>query len=157
MPAPFLRSLVAAYLNADMGKQYDIELNISENLEHVFMEGDEALLGRAINNLIGNSIRHNPSGCQIKICASLPNLNVCAIQISDNGTGIPKQVIQILEDNLPASSHSPHIMGLRIAKQIVRSHQGNFYFTKDNHGILMEFPITDNSPYNNRIVPTYDL
>lgn len=145
-PAPFLRSVAAAYLNGDLGNLYDMELDIGEPVEGIWMEGDETLLCRPMNNIIGNSIRHNPSGCRIRICAKLTTPQTCAVHIRDNGCGIPEQVIRILEDKTNPADGSPHIMGLRIAKQIVHSHRGNFYFTKDRHGIVMEFPTANAKP-----------
>lgn len=153
--APFLRSLAVAYLNEIPQKNYDIELNIADDLENIYMNGDKALLGRALNNLVGNSIRHNPSGCRIMISAVPLNSYVCSVCIRDNGPGIPEQVIQALKEKTSASdagSHNKnsqsgevHIMGLRIARQIVLSHQGNFYFSTDRHGVIMEFPIIQKS------------
>lgn len=154
--APFLRSLVVAYLNEMQGKNYDIELNIQDELESTYMNGDKALLGRAMDNLIGNSIRHNPRGCSIAVSAMLLNSSVCSVCIRDDGIGIPEQVVQALtgetssQDSLSSaeapSPEKPHIMGLRIARQIVLSHQGNFYFSTDRHGILMEFPVKEKLP-----------
>lgn len=151
--APFLRSLAAAYLNEMSGKHYEITLNLPDHLEKIYMDGDQALLGRAMNNLIGNSIRHNPAGCHITISAILLNDHVCSVCIRDSGAGIPEQVIQALEEKTSASgtgrhtthpaSEQVHIMGLRIAKQIVLSHQGNFYFSTDRRGIFMELPVME--------------
>lgn len=151
--ASFLRSLAVAYLNEMPGKNYEIELNMPDDLENIYIDGDQALLNRAMNNLIGNSIRHNPSGCHITISAMLLNSHVCSVCIRDNGSGIPEQVIQALEEKNSApdnarhttapASERVHIMGLRIAKQIVISHQGNFYFSTDRRGIFMELPVME--------------
>lgn len=151
--APFLRSLTAAYLNEMPGDHYEIELHMPDNLENIYMDGDKALLNRAMNNLVGNSIRHNPQGCYITISAMLLNNHVCSVCIRDNGSGIPEQVIQSLEEKISApdaglhtahpAPEKVHIMGLRIAKQIVLSHQGNFYFSTDRHGIFMELPVME--------------
>ncbi len=101
--APFLRSLAAAYLNEMSGKHCEITLNIPDHLEKIYMDGDQALLSRAMNNLIGNSIRHNPAGCHITISAILLNDHVCSVCIRDSGAGIPEQVIQALEEKTSAS------------------------------------------------------
>ena len=147
-PAPFLRSLVASYLNDGLDSRYDIDLILSENFENIYMQGDKALLSRTINNLIGNSIKHNPGGCHIRITAALLNNKVSSISISDNGIGIPEQIIQILEGKTMLQNNTPHIMGLRIARQIVISHQGNFYFGRDRHSIIMEFPVKNPAASN---------
>ncbi len=139
--APFLRSLAASYLNKGLKSSYEIELCIPECLENIYMEGDEALLMRAMNNLIGNSIRHNPAGCHIRVSATLLSQEACSVCISDDGIGIPQQIIQLLEGKNTASDSSTHIMGLRIARQVTLSHQGNFRFGTDRHKVFMEFPV----------------
>ncbi len=154
--APFLRALTASHLNDRLKTGYDIELGISEDFRTIYMEGDEPLLNRAVNNLINNSIQHNPAGCHIRISATLLNDHVCSVCIHDNGIGIPEQVIRTLEGKTPDSDSQPHIMGLRIAKQIVLSHRGNFYFSTDRHSVIMELPVLNGSPCNSRTIPVYD-
>lgn len=154
--APFLRTLTASHLNDHLKTGYDIELRLSEDFGTIYIEGDETLLNRAMNNLIHNSIQHNPAGCHIRISATLLNDRVCSVCIQDNGVGIPEQVIRILEEKTSGSDSLPHIMGLRIAKQIVLSHQGNFRFSTDRHSVIMELPVINDSPYNNRTIPVYD-
>lgn len=141
--APFLRSSVASYLNEGLENIYEIELNIPDYFENVSIEGDKDMLHRAVNNLIGNSIRHNPAGCCINISAALLSSAVCSVCIRDNGVGIPAQVIRTLEETSSATGRVPHIMGLRIARQIVLSHKGKFYFSADRHGIIMNFSVCE--------------
>lgn len=58
-----IRQVVADFLNSGLDKKYTIELNLT--YEEIRIQGDEKLLLRAIHNLIQNSIRHNPQGCNI--------------------------------------------------------------------------------------------
>ena len=92
------------------------------------LDGDEQLLTRAFRNLIGNSIRHNPNGCHITIAASVSaGEKTCCLLFADNGTGIPRRVIQVLEQQEGAEEgqkNQPHVMGLKIVKQIVEAHSG---------------------------------
>ena len=62
MPAALLRQAVVSILNGGGQGSCELETDIDDALEPVVMRGDEALLSRALQNLIGNSIRHNP-GC----------------------------------------------------------------------------------------------
>lgn len=137
----FLRSAAASFLNEGLEECYSITLAISEDMEKVTISGDQKLLMRVFHNLIGNSIQHNPNGCQIDLTATMLGSLACFISIRDDGCGIPKQIIQILEGKTQPHNSAPHIMGLRIAKQIILSHHGNFHFSQDGHAVIIELPV----------------
>lgn len=159
-PAALLRNLAAQMLNEGHGEQYEINLLIDEELSGVKMHGDEALIARAVRNLIHNSIRHNPQGCEIYVEGNLLEQECPAghgnltrqtshswgkiqISVSDTGKGIPRQVIEALADmdaQLVHGEQKPHIMGLRIVKQIVSAHGGSFEITENGHRIMLTFP-----------------
>lgn len=144
MPAPFLRNIVVSYLNDGLEEKYDLVLNIDASMEGSYMRGDKKLLTRAINNLINNCIQHNEDGCHIEISAALLNETVCSFVIRDNGKGIPESVAANLlnEGNTSTEKEKvPHIMGLRIVKQIICAHEGNFYISHDRHAVVMELPL----------------
>lgn len=59
-------------------------------------------------NLIGNSIRHNPNGCSIFIDARVADLQY-QITIQDDGQGFPDQVLRSLRTaSKPQTQH--HVM-----------------------------------------------
>ena len=133
-PASLLRTLAAWYMNNGLDERYHLTLDIDASLEGVTLTGDADLLMRAFRNLTDNSIRHNPKGCILRIDARLlPGR--AQISFSDTGKGIPIQIVKALyRPNLPAASGTgaawaaPHIMGLRIVKQIVEAHRGTLKF-----------------------------
>ena len=57
--------------------------------------GDEALLKRALYNLIQNSMIHNTNGCHICVSVSR-NKNSTAITVSDNGIGVTAEKLEKL-------------------------------------------------------------
>lgn len=57
---------------------------------------DEGLLKRALRNLIGNSIRHNPQGCRIEIALRAES-GCISYAIWDTGPGISENVVQELK------------------------------------------------------------
>lgn len=153
-PAALLRSLVAKMLNEGHGEQYEINLLLIDEFPGIRIQGDEDLIARAVRNLIHNSIRHNPQGCEIMIEGSLSSQGdfygqeslsdrEIQIAISDTGRGIPHSVIEALEDGERQAAYhdqKPHIMGLRIAKQIALAHNGSFVIAKDGHRVSLTFP-----------------
>ena len=142
-PAALLRSLAAWHMNNDFPDNCQLELDLSPELEGVTIQGDADLLTRAFRNLTGNSIRHNPQGCTIRIRA-FPAAGMVQLQFSDTGQGIPVAIIKTLyhpssqrpakDSGSPSSSgrgqsrSAPHVMGLRIVKQIIEAHHGQIEF-----------------------------
>lgn len=128
-PCALLRSLIASYYNHDLAEQWSLSLTLADDLEGLTLKGDPNLLLRAFRNLTDNSIRHNPKGCRIQIHGSLQK-DFLRLTFSDTGSGIPIQVIKTLyrAETSDNSGSLPHVMGLRIVKQIVEAHRGEVEF-----------------------------
>ena len=142
MPAALLRQAVVSILNGGGQGSCELETEIDDALEPVVMRGDEALLSRALQNLIGNSIRHNP-GCRICVSGRLERKdgqNLCVLSVRDDGNGIPEEVRRILEGLRPSAPDGPHIMGLRIVSQIMSAHGGQMRFSADGREVLLYLP-----------------
>ncbi len=133
-PAALLRSLAAWYINSVSDSRHPLTLDIDPALESLTLTGDPDLLSRAFRNLMDNSIRHNPAGCILHIDARLLSRQV-QFSFSDTGKGIPVRIVKTLYRPSTASKGEdgdnisvPHIMGLRIVKQIVEAHGGTLKF-----------------------------
>lgn len=128
-PARLMREIVTSYYNNGLSEAYSIDLRIEESVEGVQIDGDIALLTRAYENIIGNSIRHN-EGCQIVIQMS-QNESGLSVHFSDNGVGIPPMVIdrmnaEHIQSNKENAKNQEmnHIMGMHVVKQIILAHHG---------------------------------
>lgn len=132
-PAALVRSCVADFYNegleAEQGGEYEFEIMIREEAEQIWIEADEGLLKRALRNLLGNSIRHNPEGCRITVILTEQE-GMLRILVQDTGSGIPETVVQNMEN--PDSSI--HIMGLRLTEQIAKAHGGKLEFVQRAEG-----------------------
>lgn len=128
-PASLLRSLIASYYNRGLGQQWSLDLALDAALEGLTLIGDPDLLLRAFRNLTDNSIRHNPEGCQVQICGRM-HRHFLQLDFSDTGCGIPALVICLLNrtETTDDDSSLPHVMGLRIVKQIIEIHHGTIEF-----------------------------
>ena len=131
-PAVLLREIAADYYNEGLQECYEIDVKVSEQAEQLRLTGDTGLLKRALRNLIGNSIRHNPEGCRISAVLFSDSGNV-VWRFSDTGPGIPKAVIDVLLGRSSENS-SLHIMGLRIVIQIISAHGGRVLFPRNGDG-----------------------
>lgn len=144
-PAALLRSLTAACYNQGLAEPWSLELALDPQVESLTLQGDVNLLLRAFRNLTDNSIRHNPEGCQIQIRGSIQG-DFLKLTFSDTGRGIPVQVIKALY-RPEAGDHTttlPHVMGLRIVKQIIEAHLGRVEFELSRdvcRSVVVELPI----------------
>ena len=125
---PMLRRCVADFCNG-VDDTYGIGLSISEAAERLTLKLDTELMTRAVDNLLNNSVRHNPNGCNITIYAHVRN-DSFVLEIRDTGVGYPADVLRCLTSpEAQSSSHAPHILGLHLVRQIVESHGGTVQFT----------------------------
>ncbi len=122
-PAALLRKAVASCMNQlqDQDEEkYPIELSVSEEFQKKRLEADEHLLLRALENVIGNAVRHNPEGCHLRVNGFLEGER-CMMSVEDDGRGIPQDVVSCLNEGTETARH---IMGLRIVRQIMEAHGG---------------------------------
>ena len=61
------REIAAEVVNAQTHARYTVRLDIQQGGQGATVAADARLLGRALHNLVGNSIRHNPEGCSVTI------------------------------------------------------------------------------------------
>ncbi|RSL28795.1 sensor histidine kinase, partial [Salibacterium salarium] len=123
------RQVVADFLNNGLDDRYDIELNLAD--EAVKINGDEKLLLRAINNLVRNSVRHNPQGCKIVLETFLSkDSSQYYFIVRDNGRGIPQEQLKKITE-LPYSSKRKQTvqqghggLGLPMVERIMQAHHG---------------------------------
>jgi two-component system, OmpR family, heavy metal sensor histidine kinase CusS len=97
---------------------------------------DRTLLQRALGNLVANALANTPSGGAIRLSARPCQDGVC-IEISDNGVGIPAEVLPCIFDRFyradPARSRNSGGtgLGLAIVHQIVSLHGGTVRLNSD--------------------------
>jgi signal transduction histidine kinase len=137
-----IRKVVVSYLNNLYDNKYTLELSIFDDVQDYKINGDMRLFERALNNIIGNSMKHNENGCDIFIELKKQN-NGCTIEIKDNGTGFTEDVLE----NLNASNEMPsgvsHGIGLFIVKQIIAVHGGETYFKNLENGSIISLWIPE--------------
>lgn len=125
-----LRSYTAELLNAGLSDSYSVEIEILPEAETIVFECDARLISRAINNLVQNSIRHNPDGCTIKLSLSLSGEDIL-LSVSDNGVGMPEEKIHEIEkkphyiESTDDRLDLRHGLGLILVRQIVAAHNGH--------------------------------
>ena len=97
---------MAQFCDSPLADQCDLSLTQTLDAEQAQISADPALLGRLVENLLSNSVRHNP---QPAVLAALKE---------------------------PESSEdAPHILGLHVVEQIAAAHGGTAVFEQSHpHG-----------------------
>jgi len=123
--ATALSSFVEKMQNTNLHKK-NIRL-IVEAEKDFSVKGDETLLGQALNNLIGNSVKFTPEGGTIRLVFS--NLNEHKmIEVIDTGIGMDKNTCdQLFTDFTRKTTFGTYGekgtgLGLGIVKKIIDAH-----------------------------------
>ncbi len=110
--------------------------------------GNATLLRRALHNLLANGIRHSPRGGTLTLRAFVTDGGGAALEVRDEGPGIPPHVIaQIGRRFLRSeSSRTPALggsgLGLAIVQRISLLHGGTLAFeTVDGQGTVIQIKL----------------
>lgn len=129
--------------------KYSFELQ-TDNYDMPVIRGDLSLISRMFENLLQNSIKHNPDGCHIDIIIKSDDVK-CLVTVSDDGVGIDE--IKLNQFNLGTFSvqtyefngEAAHGLGLRLVYQIVKAHKGTVRFlNRKPHGLSVTVELPKN-------------
>ena len=126
-----LRSYTADLLNSGISNAHHLEIDIASDAENAVLEGDARLLTRAVNNLVQNSMKHNPGGCGIRLSLAAAGQKL-VLAVTDDGVGLSPETQKALKEK-PHYLESTddrldlrHGLGLRIVRQVAEAHEGAF-------------------------------
>lgn len=141
------RQAVSEVLNSGLDSRYEILFAETQPGHPIRLLGDDGLLRRMLDNLIRNSITHNPQGCRITVSVGEEN-GCCLCTVSDDGSGIPPEQREALNrgDGIASTQGSnetvEHGLGLKLVMQIVKAHGGTISFSENApHGLEVRISI----------------
>lgn len=130
---PLFRQLVAQFCESPLAEHCGITLEQEEPAEQTVLSVDEALMARLLENLLNNSVRHNPKPVNITVHTRRAGERFC-LTVADDGIGYPPAVLAALNAAEPAEN-APHILGLYVVQQIAAAHGGRAVFGQNTpHG-----------------------
>ena len=124
-------------MNRNLGEQYELDVDISEELEQLSITGDRELIKRMLENLLNNAIVHNPQGCCIFVALRKKKIGVffwCELVISDNGCGVSRKQLKKLRAPLRLEKLSEHGLGIRLVRRIAAMHHWSVKFSNYKSG-----------------------
>lgn len=121
-------------------------LGVSLPSRHLKVNVDPARLAQVFGNLLHNAAKYTPDGGSVSIVASAED-DVVAVDIIDNGAGIPNDMLSHIFDlftQLPRSlarSDGGLGIGLTLVKRIAEMHQGTVEAFSDGVGQGSRFTV----------------
>ena len=141
------RQAVSEVLNGGLESCHEIVFTELQPGRSIRLLGDEELLRRMLDNLIRNSITHNPQGCRIEVSVGKEN-GCCLCAVLDDGTGIAPESRKALNQGndiastRDADGKAEHGLGLKLVMQIVKAHRGSISFAgRRPHGLEVRISI----------------
>jgi two-component system sensor histidine kinase SaeS len=127
----------------------DLKVEVTPGVDNVYM--DTRLIGRVLNNLISNAIRHTPPGGSVKVTTERMTGKLKII-ISDTGDGISVEDLPYVFDRFYRGEKSRSRLtggaglGLAIARGIVEAHGGKINVESSlEHGSTFWFTLPDDT------------
>ncbi|SDG57225.1 MULTISPECIES: ATP-binding protein [unclassified Duganella] len=113
---------------------------VQEGEADVQVIGQPDLLGRAIENVVRNAIKHSPEGGEVQLqVRALPEASQLVIRVLDHGPGVsPADLETIFQPFFRSSNASTegHGLGLAIAQHVIEAHGGSIKATNRAGGGL---------------------
>lgn len=132
-PAALIRGVAVDFINDGLPAPYSLTVDVTAEANSPILLCDQALIRRALTNLIDNSIRHNPRGCDIRLSVT-QSTDRLVIKVSDDGKGYPPELIENsggLDESLLLGNHG---LGLIIVRRIMKIHGGKVIFENLSDG-----------------------
>lgn len=126
-----IRDTICEILNRNLDEKYIIDVHIPEELEQLSVKGSQELIKRMLENLINNSIIHNPQGCEIAVSLSKTQRFVTAgylLELSDSGCGVSREQLRRFNARMKTSKLPEHGLGIRLVRQIAAFHHWRVCF-----------------------------
>jgi PAS domain S-box-containing protein len=129
-----------------------LRLHCQLNARNAWLEADPARLQQILLNLIGNAVKFSRESGVVEIVTSNPQEAELSIAVTDDGIGMPEELIARLFQRFEQGEIPPEIkfrglgLGLSIAKALVEAHGGSLRAESKGPGcgstFTMSFPTT---------------
>ncbi|MFZ4874401.1 ATP-binding protein [Janthinobacterium sp. Mn2066] len=135
------------------GRQISISLSGDADIGEAIVTGQADLLGRAVENVVRNAIKHSPDGGAVEVATSLlDGGRQVRIAVLDQGPGVAAADLgAIFEPFFRASntqkSTDGHGLGLAIAQHVIGAHGGTITAgNRSNGGLSVEMILPAKMP-----------
>jgi PAS domain S-box-containing protein len=117
---------------------HNIEILVNSDLEILAICCNEGQIKQLFINLIKNSIEAMPFGGTIVIAITMHDESEALVRVSDEGCGIPAELISKIGEPFLTSKEDGNGLGLMVAQQLVHNHGGKILIeSKVNKGTIV--------------------
>lgn len=103
---------------------------------------DEALIGRALDNLVANAIQHTPAGGEVVLRAERAD-GVLRLSVEDAGPGVAPGLRDTLFEPFVTGRADGTGLGLAIARELVEAHGGRLSLVDSERGARFVIELGD--------------
>jgi signal transduction histidine kinase len=130
-----------------------VQVRCSDALPPVFADHDR--LEQVLLNLLSNAIRHNPPGTHVTLTAMPVSPNAVEIRVSDDGLGLPGELVNApFEATRGSRSGSAGAgLGLSITRGIVEAHGGTIQLVGADPGAVFAIRLPTEPSDAERVLP----
>jgi heavy metal sensor kinase len=123
-----LEEVVAASVRDFRPSADDKQIRVTMRIDPVTMRGDDALLRRMLDNLLGNALLYTPHGGSVTVAVTREDGDVL-VRVADTGPGIPEEDRDRVFDRFvrldPGRAAGGAGLGLAIARWVAEAHGGH--------------------------------
>ncbi len=121
-------------------RRVDCQLRVAPECRSVTVLGDSGLMQRALDNVLQNALDHTPPGEKVYLRLSRTDGQV-RCDIADHGPGVPEEALGKLFEPFYRADESRSGqgwgLGLAIARDILRAHDGEIFASRGEQGGLV--------------------
>lgn len=125
-------------MNQYTGNLHGVKIKLRYQLPQLYIESDEIILTKIINNLTSNAVKFSPANGQVDISVSRTGETLC-LQVMNEGVIAQERIAKLFH---PFESERNHItagtgIGLHLTRQLITLLEGNIrVMTTDQHTIF---------------------
>ena len=122
-------------------------IRVEHGSTSAFVEGNAALLARALGNLLDNAIRH--AATQVTVTVASDGM-LARVRVDDDGPGVPEHLVPALFERFArgdsARAAGGFGLGLSIARAIAQAHGGSVVLLPSTAGASFELALPETIP-----------
>ncbi|MDG5473640.1 PAS domain S-box protein [Jeotgalibacillus sp. ET6] len=109
--------------------------------ESIEVECEENQMKQVFLNILKNAIEAMPNGGNVHISV-LVKKSIVEVTIKDEGTGIPKEIIEKIGDPFFSTKESGNGLGMMVCYTIIKNHHGSIVIdSKENEGTIIRISL----------------
>ncbi|MFL5427968.1 MAG: sensor histidine kinase [Myxococcales bacterium] len=124
-----------------------VEIRVDRGSTSAFVEGNAALLSRALENLLDNAIRHAATQVTVTVAS---DGTLARVRVDDDGPGVPAHLMPALFERFArgdsARAAGGFGLGLSIARAIAQAHGGSVVLLPSSAGASFELALPEALP-----------